>query len=468
MKTLHLSFIMFTIIILLSFGLQPARADNVSGIYIQNIIVQPSTVKVGDTFTVTTTLVNNSTVPITLDGGTCSTEATQASFVTVMFDNHAKIKEKNMNCAGAGVFQILNSGKNIIEISPDYTTTYVATESGTANVTVSFAYHVKNQTDPTQPDISQTISKSLLFTILDNNTGTKTITETVLSPLQQFKSGTPASDVKCNDGLQLILRTEDGSPACVSSNTAQILIVRGWAKNTTGISGLANPPVGLYNLALSAKPIILGIPFYINAVVTNYQSEPITYYRGCVSPLSVSFDNIQASTNSIHCLAISKYTLGPNQSVPIQSDIIETFYNATGPNATTNAEIKFSYEIDGKQASMFTSMQIPIQAAIMIDCTGRVVIHMAQIDKTVNVQKAIDLAYTSPEFVSKVKQYGNVSYYGFYNDWLSSESCHTYWYGTEVMFTTNEKNGSRNIQVSEDINLTKVIKVSDFQASTTK
>lgn len=48
------------------------------------------------------------------------------------------------------------------------------------------------------------------------------------SPLKQFKSGISALDVKCNQGLQLILKSEDGSPACIKSDTSQILIKRGW------------------------------------------------------------------------------------------------------------------------------------------------------------------------------------------------------------------------------------------------
>ncbi|MDE1766842.1 MAG: hypothetical protein KGI27_11315 [Thaumarchaeota archaeon] len=290
------------------------------------------------------------------------------------------------------------------------------------------------------------------------------------SPLTQFKSGIPASKVVCKQGFQLIIKAEDDSPACVKPDTAQILVEKGWAKSTTGVSGLARPPVGLHNLTSSTKPIILGIPFYVKAVVTNYLTEPITYYGGCVSSLSVSFDNIKTTADNVHCLAISKYTLGPNQSVPIQSDKIETIYNATGPNTTTNVQIKFIYEVDGKQASMFTGMQIPIQNAIMIDCSGeRVDLHMKQIDKTVNVTKAVALAYRSPEFLSKIKQYGNVSYSGFYNDWFSSESCHTYWNGTEVMFATKDNSTStRNIQVTEDINQTKVLKVRDFVVTPTK
>ncbi|MGI0061116.1 MAG: hypothetical protein ACREBA_01540 [Nitrosotalea sp.] len=361
---MHLSLMTLAVIVFLGFGLEPAQADDTNGISIQSIQVLPSALKVGDSFTITITLVNNSTIPIWLDGGKCSVQDAQASFFTVTFDNHAKIKAKVIFCAGVGWSQILNPGKSITQTSPDYTAAYIATEPGTASATVTFSYHVINQTDPTQPGFSQKISKQLLFTILNDNTGTKAITETVSSPLKQFQSGVLAKDVKCNQGLQLVLKTEDGTPACVGPDTAQKLMEKGWAKKGhIGISAFEHTPVGIYNLTSSTKPIILGMPFYIKAVVTNYQTEPITYYNGCLSPLSVSFDNIKTITDDIHCHAISRYTLGPNQSMPVQSDKIETVYNATGPNATTDAQIKFSYEIDGKQASMFTSMQIPIQPA---------------------------------------------------------------------------------------------------------
>ncbi|MDE1725550.1 MAG: hypothetical protein KGH76_06610, partial [Thaumarchaeota archaeon] len=228
--------------------------------------------------------------------------------------------------------------------------------------------------------------------------GVQSPPSTVIPPLKILEEGYSIKDVKCNLGFSLVFKAEDGSPACVTSNTAQKLIERGWTKNPTGVSALAKPLIGIYNLTLSTNPIILGIPFYINAVVVNHRTEPITYYSGCTSSLSVSFDSIKTSTGNVHCLAISKYTLEPNQSVPVQSDKIETLYNATRPNTTTNAQIKFSYEADGKPISIFTSMQIPIQTAIMIDCSTNVLLHVSQIDKTVNVTKAIALAYTSPEF----------------------------------------------------------------------
>ncbi|HEX5457123.1 MAG TPA: hypothetical protein VFX64_01915 [Candidatus Nitrosotalea sp.] len=49
-------------------------------------------------------------------------------------------------------------------------------------------------------------------------------------PLQQLNYGISAKNVGCINGTILVLKAEDGSPACMSPNTAQKLIKRGWAK----------------------------------------------------------------------------------------------------------------------------------------------------------------------------------------------------------------------------------------------
>ncbi len=52
---------------------------------------------------------------------------------------------------------------------------------------------------------------------------------TIVTPLlQQLESGIAAKDVKCGSNLQLVIKSEDDSPACVTRGTAQILIERGW------------------------------------------------------------------------------------------------------------------------------------------------------------------------------------------------------------------------------------------------
>jgi hypothetical protein len=61
-------------------------------------------------------------------------------------------------------------------------------------------------------------------------TGAKTYS-IIDSPLQQFKSGINAEDVKCSDGFTLVIKSEDGSPACVKHDTTNILIERGWASS---------------------------------------------------------------------------------------------------------------------------------------------------------------------------------------------------------------------------------------------
>ena len=238
MKILHLSLIMLAVIIFLGFGLQPAHADNANSISIQDIKMQPYTIKVGDTFTVTATLVNNSTVPIMLEGDTCSVKDIQTSFFTVMFDNHAKIQTKNINCAGVGLAKILNPKRTSTGTSPDYTLAYIATESGTANVTVTFPYHITNQTDPTQASIEQTISKSLLFTIYDNDTITKSLElgnhpiRKILSPLKQFKSGVAANDIICRPDLQLLIQNQENFPICVKLDSVSNLLRQDWSYPT--------------------------------------------------------------------------------------------------------------------------------------------------------------------------------------------------------------------------------------------
>lgn len=55
-----------------------------------------------------------------------------------------------------------------------------------------------------------------------------TNTTSALPPLEQVKSGVHAKDVQCKQGFTLVIKAEDGSPACVYPQIAQILIQRGW------------------------------------------------------------------------------------------------------------------------------------------------------------------------------------------------------------------------------------------------
>src|SRR5437867_174158 len=47
-------------------------------------------------------------------------------------------------------------------------------------------------------------------------------------PLKLFKLGMAVTDIKCKQDFQLVIKSEDNSPACVKLQTAEKLVARGW------------------------------------------------------------------------------------------------------------------------------------------------------------------------------------------------------------------------------------------------
>lgn len=62
------------------------------------------------------------------------------------------------------------------------------------------------------------------------------ISNHTFSPLQQFKQGIPAKYVNCIEGLQLIIKSSTGIPACMKWDNGKKLLERGWAKSIPMIS----------------------------------------------------------------------------------------------------------------------------------------------------------------------------------------------------------------------------------------
>jgi plastocyanin len=50
------------------------------------------------------------------------------------------------------------------------------------------------------------------------------------SPKKQMKSGISASEVGCNEGLNLLMKISNGKPVCLTDSSSEILLERGWAK----------------------------------------------------------------------------------------------------------------------------------------------------------------------------------------------------------------------------------------------
>ncbi|MHB8602597.1 MAG: Hint domain-containing protein [Nitrosotalea sp.] len=219
MKTLY-----YTIIAILVFStslyLKPIYGENQDSIMIVNPQAT-SSIKVGDTFAINATLVNNSTNTITVKNG-CGGP------FSVTFDGHAKVELKKV-CNWMAIQIILHPGENITGSSLASNLSYRAIASGTANTTITFSYVIDNKTSNLSFDNNSTsISKSFLYAISNQS---KETTPSISSPLKQFKSGIAAQDVTCNNGLQLVIKSEDNSPACVTPDTASKLVIRGWAKS---------------------------------------------------------------------------------------------------------------------------------------------------------------------------------------------------------------------------------------------
>ncbi len=51
----------------------------------------------------------------------------------------------------------------------------------------------------------------------------------MLTPLEQFRSGTSAKQVDCIAGFHLVIKSENNSPACVLPSSVSVLMARGWA-----------------------------------------------------------------------------------------------------------------------------------------------------------------------------------------------------------------------------------------------
>jgi hypothetical protein len=191
-----------------------------ANIEISNLQVQPATIRVGDTFSINATLVNNSTNIITVKNG-CGGP------FSVIFDNHATVEVKKV-CNWMAVQIMLKPGEHFTGTGLS-NLAYRAMEPGKANATVIFSYIAGNKTVPNLSFGNNVtdISKSFLFTISRQSLQTITM---MSSPLEQFKSGITAKDVKCQQGLQLVIKVKNGNPACVTPDTATKLLDRGWAK----------------------------------------------------------------------------------------------------------------------------------------------------------------------------------------------------------------------------------------------
>src|SRR5574340_407279 len=105
--------------------------------------------------------------------------------------------------------------------------------------------------------------------------GEPTVTIT-LDPLEQFNSGMPAKSITCQKDFVLIIKSEDGSPACVKLDAAYMLIKRGWAASESAY------PQGDAQFALKTNSTIIPghLPRHSGIEIPYQESSRTINYTG--------------------------------------------------------------------------------------------------------------------------------------------------------------------------------------------
>ncbi len=122
-----------------------------------------------------------------------------------------------------------NQNMTMSSNSTNTNSTMVMTNSTSANSTVTMHDNATMTMHTNSTSTNSTMSMPQNTTPTNMTTSTPPTPKAPMSPLQQFKSGVSAKSVTCQSGYSLVIKAEDGSPACVHSSTVQILILRGWA-----------------------------------------------------------------------------------------------------------------------------------------------------------------------------------------------------------------------------------------------
>lgn len=118
-----------------------------------------------------------------------------------------------------------------------------------------------------------------------------------LSPLKQFKSGTEVRNTNCNPGLELIIKREDRSPACVTTSTAHKLIEKQWSNEVVESQYNPNQKVSVVSIKM-VPPYTPGGPI-IQLTLKNIGMKSITSLKAVLelyNNYTFDFKDVTSST----------------------------------------------------------------------------------------------------------------------------------------------------------------------------
>lgn len=163
-------------------------------------------------------------------------------------------------------------------------------------------------------------------------------------PLIQFKSGVPIKKIKCKEGLESILKSSDGSPACVKPETKQKLVERGWTKSDGEWTPLTPTmpelgKTGIYELQKGNKTY--DIPYHIKG---GSDIKEIFLDKKIINVVLKQHDSGSLEITLSRELIDAEISEGVYDSLIVLIDGLEVPYDETSNEASRTLTIQFEKE----------------------------------------------------------------------------------------------------------------------------
>lgn len=161
------------------------------------------------------------------------------------------------------------------------------------------------------------------------------------SPLKQFKSGITLNNIQCKTNFTLIIKVEDGSPACVYPSDASKLIMLGWAKqkiDTLESHVHSNPIVKVVSIQVIQQPTNPGGPT-IQLTLMNAGVMPITSLKATLdlnNNYTFNFKDVTASKPLISNHSVSNVEILIGGGFTTESTYLLTISGTTDNGTFSN------------------------------------------------------------------------------------------------------------------------------------
>ena len=229
-KVIAINSVMFFFVVFI-LVISNSRITHAESVEVLDLKTEPDLIMVGDSFSIGLIVLNNSPNMISIHNGCNGPFA-------VEFDQHAEVSIEKI-CNWMPIQIILQPGEKTDLTSSTSNLTYKATSSGKVNANVTLTYDIITDENPDLIVYDNVISESLDFTIKDSSMNQEN--ETVLPPLKQFRAGVNPNEIVCKKNLELILKIQNNSPACVKPSTVDKLVLHGWVKSSDSMEEEASP-----------------------------------------------------------------------------------------------------------------------------------------------------------------------------------------------------------------------------------